>query len=86
MQKFDPRAKENPFYKQNSNVKSHVAILAIFLAIMRSSILTEARAVASYIHVVIQLANICQKYVICQTKTARSFKKRMLPNKVELMV
>ena len=58
------RAKEDPFYKQNSNIKSHVAI---FLAIMKSSILTEARVVASYIiyYVVTQLKNVCQKCVIC---------------------
>ena len=41
----DMRAKDL-FYKQNSNIKSHVAILAI-LSIMKSSILTE---VASYIY------------------------------------
>ena len=71
------------FYKQNSNIKLHVAILAIFLSIMKPSILTETKVVASYIYIVIQLANVCQKCVICQTKTAWGCKKRAQPSKVE---
>ena len=39
--KSDMRAKEDLFYKHN--IKSHVAILAIFLSVMKPSILTESR-------------------------------------------
>ena len=42
---------------------------------MKSSILTEARVVVSYTYVVIQLANVCQKCVICQTKQPEAVNK-----------